>query len=69
MFKVGQEVKVTDQRPPAIGVVEKISTWHEVSGGLGSNGVCYRICCPDWQGTARWIGACFVKAIDRPKLG
>ena len=65
MFEVGQKVKVTDQRPPAIGIVEKISTWRELHGEIHPKNTCYYIRCPCWQGTARWISALFVEAASQ----
>lgn len=61
MFKVGQEVMVTDQRPPAKGIVEEVSTWREVLRLGDDDDPCYYIRCGEWQGTARWIGGIFVK--------
>ena len=63
IFKVGDTVKVTDQRPPAIGTVLEVSTWHKVlETSAGSNKVCYKIACDAWGGQWRWIGAIFVEA-------
>ncbi len=61
MFEVDQEVMVTDQSPPAKGVVEEVSTWRKVLGRPSADDPCYYIRCKEWQGSARWISEIFVK--------
>jgi hypothetical protein len=63
MLEVGQKVKVIDQRPPAVGIVEEVSTWRVVLGEPNNDDTCYYIYCDEWRGTGRWLGACFVEAV------
>lgn len=60
---VGQRVRVVDQRPPAEGVVEEVSTWGKILGVAGEDTPCYYVRCEEWQGTARWISGLFVEAV------
>lgn len=61
MFEVGQKVKVTDQLPHAIGIVEEVSTWKKRNGISG--GRCYRIRSDDWA-RPNWIDEGFVGKVD-----
>jgi len=54
-FNVGDKVLVADQRPPAHGVVVKVSTWTVVIGKPASAATCYEIESTSWQPHARWI--------------
>lgn len=57
---VGDRVLVTDQRPPARGVVVEVSTWKQVNGGP-SEERCYRVRCDKWIPSERWIAINHVK--------
>ena len=59
-FSVGQNVKVTDQRPVKIGVVKEVSTWKKILG-YGTDLPVYLISCENWP-KASWIGESNVEA-------
>jgi hypothetical protein len=57
-MKVGDKVLVIDQRPYAVGVIEKVSDWSKVIGEPAS-GKCYFVRVQEWDmGTngGRWLG-------------
>lgn len=66
MFEIGQKVKVTDQRPPAIGIIEEVSsTWIAILGfGAQDDTPCYRIRCDDWGDNTYWIGEAYIERED-----
>lgn len=66
VFKVNDEVMVTDQNPPAQGKVLRVSTWKEVNGQQSTYGTCYLIKCETWA-KETWIDESFLQRIKRKK--